>query len=142
MSFKFQGYNLTYNDIYNYFNDMKISRENHKKKLEEIKKKELEKYNETIEIIKNHSEFLLELNNKKLCKYGGNSSLTSVFKFKDTNNNNKDDYEIEYKDNGGVDEVSNLLSLVIENKNKKLYDYKYLMIIPIMAIGLFILIKR
>lgn len=141
MSFKFQGYNLTYNDIYNYFNDMKISRENHKKKLEEIKKKELEKYNETIEIIKNHSEFLLELNNKKLCKYGGNSSLRSVFKFKDTNNN-KDDYEIEYKDNGGVDEVSNLLSLVIENKNKKSYDYKYLMIIPIMAIGLFILIKR
>lgn len=150
MSFKFQGYTITYNDVYNYFNDMKISRENHKKNIEKIKEKELKKYNETIEIIKNHSDFLLELNDKKLCKYGGNSSIVSVFRFKLSEfNKNKNNYELEFKDNGGIDEVSNLLSLVIENKYKKDSNYDYLnkkinysIIISLIAIGTLLIIKR
>ena len=41
MSFSFQGYQLTYKDINNYFNDMKISRENNKKKQNEMKSQEI-----------------------------------------------------------------------------------------------------
>ena len=106
MSFSFQGYQLTYKDINNYFNDMKISRENNKKKQNEMKSQEI------IEIIKNHKKFFIELNNKKLCKYGGNSSLTSVFTFN--------------PDNEDTDEISNLLTLVIKNKLNKNKDFDYL----------------
>ena len=74
-----------------------------------------------LEIIKNHSEFLIELNNRNLCKYGGNSSIVSTFKFNplNTNNYDKNNYELVFKDDGGIDEVSNLLSLVIKHKTKK-----------------------
>lgn len=130
MSFKYQGYNITYNDINKYFEDMRISRERYKKTQEELIKKEESKYIETIEIIKNHSKFLLELNEKKLCKYGGNSSIISIFKFNKINNYKNYDnnnYEIVNKDDEGIEEVSNLLSLVIEHKKKKEKDNnKYL----------------
>jgi hypothetical protein len=128
MSFKFQGHKITYNDIYKYFEDMKISRDNYKKSQIELKKNEHDKYKETLEIIKNHSDFLLDLNDKKLCKYGGNSSIVSVFKFNplNTDNYDKNNYELIFKDDGGIDEVSNLLSLVIKHKNKKETEFDYL----------------
>ena len=150
MSFKFQGHKITYNDINKYFDDMKTSREKFKKSQEEIKKKEEEKYNETLEIIKNHSEFLLELNDRNLCKYGGNSSIVSTFKFNplNTNNYDKNNYELVFKDDGGIDEVSNLLSLVIKHKTKKENDFDFLnrkiniyMILTGIAIG-FLIIKK
>ena len=129
---------------------MKLSREKFKKSQEEIKKKEEEKYNETLEIIKNHSEFLIELNNRNLCKYGGNSSIVSTFKFNplNTNNYDKNNYELVFKDDGGIDEVSNLLSLVIKHKTKKENDFDFLnrkiniyMILTGIAIG-FLIIKK
>jgi len=128
MSFNFQGHKITYNDINKYFDDMRISREKFKKSQEEIKKKENEIYKETLEIIKNHSEYLIELNNKKLCKYGGNSSIVSTFKFNPHNikNYDKNNYELVFKDDEGIDEISNLLSLVIKHKTKKESDFDYL----------------
>ncbi len=117
MSFTFQGHYLTYNDIYNYFNDMKISRDLNKKKQEEFKKLENNKYQELYKIIENHKNFFIELSNKKLCKYGGNSSLKSVFKFNPDLIN----------DDESIEELSNLLSMVIKNKNTtKINDYNYL----------------
>lgn len=128
MSFNFQGYKITYNDINKYFDDMKISRDNYKKSQQEYKKKEEDKYKETLEIIKNHSKFLMELNDKNLCKYGGNSSIVSTFKFNPLNieKYDKNNYELVFKDDGGIDEVSNLLSLVIKHKNKKESDFDFL----------------
>jgi len=128
MIIKYQGYKITYNDINKYFEDMKKSRENYKKIQKENKIKEENKYKETLEIIKNHKSFLIELNNKKLCKYGGNSSILSIFKFNPINieNYNKIDYELIYKDDEGIDEVSNLLSLVIKHKEKKESEFDYL----------------
>jgi hypothetical protein len=128
MSFKFQGNKISYDDINKYFDDMRISRENNKKRQEEIKRMEEDKYKETLEIIKNHSEFLTELNNKKLYKYGGNSSITPIFKFdiSKIENKNIDNYELVFKDDGGVDEVANLLTMVINNKKKKIKENDYI----------------
>lgn len=128
MSFKFQGHKITYNDINKYFEDMRISRENNKKRQEEIKRLEQNKYKETLEIIKNHSEFLEELNNKKLNKYGGNNSITPIFKFDKSkiDNKNIDNYELVFKDDGGVDEVANLLTMVINNNKKKINENDYI----------------
>jgi len=128
MSFKFQGHKITYNDINKYFEDMRISRENNKKRQEEIKRLEQNKYKETLEIIKNHSEFLEELNNKKLNKYGGNNSIRSIFKFDKSkiDNKNIDNYELVFKDDGGVDEVANLLTMVINNNKKKINENDYI----------------
>lgn len=153
MSFIFQGNLITYKDINNYFNDMKISRDNYYKKQEEIKNNEINKIKELQEIIKNHKDFFIELNNKKLCKYGGNSSLKSIFKF---NPNliqfKKENYEIDINDDEGIDELSNLLSLVMKNKtndNKNDYknDYNYLnnkinICIGIIIIGIIIKIRN
>jgi len=128
MSFKFQGHKITYNDINKYFEDMRISRENNKKRQEEIKRQEDNKYKETLEIIKNHGEFLEELNNKKLNKYGGNNSITPIFNFDKSkiDNKNIDNYELVFKDDGGVDEVANLLTMVINNKKKKINENDYI----------------
>lgn len=127
MSFYFQGNQISYNDIINYFNDMKTSRDNYKKEQIKIKNNEEIKIKEIQEIIKNHKDFFIDLSNKQLCKYGGNSSLKSTFKFNPDLIKIKKDYEITINDDEGIDEIANLLSLVITHKtNYKKNDYDYL----------------
>ena len=126
MSFNFQGEVITYDDVNNYFKEVEKSRDNYKKKQLELKERELKRFKESYEIAKNHEKFLVELNDRRLCKYIGNSSLTSIFKFKpiriDYESKLKDkskSYEITFSDDSSIDEISNLLINVIDYKKKK-----------------------
>lgn len=126
MSFNFQGEVITYDDVNNYFKEVEKSRDNYKKKQLELKEREIKRFKESYEIAKNHEKFLVELNDKRLPKYIGNSSLTSIFKFKpiriDYESKLKDkskSYEITFSDDSSVDEISNLLLNVINHKKKK-----------------------
>jgi archaellum component FlaF (FlaF/FlaG flagellin family) len=126
MSFNFQGELITYEDIDNYFEEVQKSKNEYKKKQLELKEREIKRFKESYEIAKNHEKFLVELNDRRLPKYIGNSSLTSIFKFKpikiDYESKLKDktnSYEITFSDDSSIDEISNLLMNVIENKKKK-----------------------
>jgi len=126
MSFNFQGELITYEDVENYFNEVQKSKSEYKRKQLELKEKEIKRFKESYEIAKNHEKFLVELNDRRLPKYIGNSTLTSVFKFKpikiDYESKLKDkacSYEITFSDDSSIDEISNLLMNVIENKKKK-----------------------
>jgi len=127
MSFNFQGEVITYDDVNNYFKEVEKSRDNYKKKQLELKEREIKRFKESYEIAKNHEKFLMELNDRRLPKYIGNSSLTSIFKFKpiciDYESKLKDkskSYEITFSDDSSIDEITNLLMNVIEYKNKKI----------------------
>jgi len=127
MSFKFQGELITYDDVNNYFKEVEKSKNEFKKKQLQRKENELKRFKESYEIAVNHEKFLMDLNDKRLCKYIGNSNLTSVFKFKpvkiDYESKLKDkmnSYEITFSDDSSIDEITNLLMNVIEYKNKKI----------------------
>lgn len=126
MSFNFQGELITYEDVENYFNEVQKSKSEYKRKQMELKEREIKRFKESYEIAKNHEKFLVELNDRRLPKYIGNSTLTSVFKFKpikiDYESKLKDktnSYEITFSDDSSLDEISNLLMNVIQNKKKK-----------------------
>lgn len=125
MSFNFQGELITYEDVENYFNEVQKSKSEYKRKQMELKEREIKRFKESYEIAKNHEKFLVELNDRRLPKYIGNSTLTSVFKFKpikiDYESKLKDktnSYEITFSDDSSIDEISNLLMNVIQNKKK------------------------
>lgn len=144
MSFKFDNKIINYKDINDYFKSIEKIREKQKERRE----KEIEKFKDSYEIIKNHEKFLIELNNKKLQKYPGN--FMSLYKYKSLEiteeefeeklKNKINNYEITYNDDSSIDELSNLLSNVIEYKNKKdEYNYNYLnRKINILMIGILI----
>lgn len=126
MSFNFQGEVITYDDVNNYFKEVEKSKNEYKKKQLELKEQEIKRFKESYEIAKNHEKFLMELNDRRLPKYIGNSTLTSVFKFKpikiDYESKLKDksnSYEITFSDDSSIDEISNLLMNVVNQMKKK-----------------------
>lgn len=134
MSFTFMGENISYSDIENYFDKVKNYRNEFIKKHNEKKLIELQKFKDSYNIIKNHENFLVDLNNKKLYKYFENPMISSVFKYKsiDINENeyekllaNKtNQYEITNKDDNSIDEVSDLMSNVLKFKEKTNNEYQ------------------
>lgn len=134
MSFSFMGENISYSDIENYFNKVKNYRDEFIKKHNEKKLMELQKFKDSYNIIKNHENFLIDLNNKKLYKYFENPMISSVFKYKsidiDVNEyekllaNKNNHYEISNKDDNSIDEVSDLMSNVLKFKESKNNEYQ------------------
>lgn len=126
MSFIFQGELITYNDVNNYFKEVEKKKNEYKKKNLERRENELKRFKESYEIAKNHEKFLMDLSEKRLCKYIGNSNITSIFKFKPLSidyerkfKEKANSYEITFSDDSSVDEITNLLMNVIEYKNSK-----------------------
>lgn len=129
MSFTFMGESISYNDVENYFNEVKNHRDEFIRKHNEKKLKEIQKFKDSYDIIKNHEKFLLDLNNKKLYKYFENPMISSIFKYKSSHfdeteyqkllENKNNHYEIINKDDSSIDEVSDLMLNVLKFKQKK-----------------------